>query len=129
MEVVGAAKGKPRRRQLRRQFLEVDPAFLEHHREPEPAFLVLEEKALAMRSWKAAAQCCRFRDGEDRRMRKCPVRDPELIETRKQLFRGHQRRRHRRARCDPASRKARLANPSSPAIIQFLPGRAGVAQG
>src|SRR5207302_4052325 len=52
MEVCGAAKGKPRRRQPRRQFLEVDTAFLEHDGEPESAFLVLQKQALAMRSRK-----------------------------------------------------------------------------
>ena len=123
MEVVGAAKGKTWRRQPGRQLLEVDPALFEHDRKPKPAFLVLEEKALAVRTRKTAAQCRRLGNGKHRRMPICPMRDPERIEPGKQLFRGHQRRRHRRARCDPPdrkarlSRKARLANPLSPAII------------
>ena len=70
-----------------RQFLEVDPAFLEHDRKPEPALLVLEEQTLAMCSRKAAAQRCRLGNGEDRRMRIRPMRDPERIEVRKQLDR------------------------------------------
>jgi hypothetical protein len=36
----------------------------------------------------AAAQRCRLGDGKNRRMRICPVRDPEFIEKRKQLFRA-----------------------------------------
>ena len=117
MEIGGAAKGKPGRRQRRGQFLEVDPAFLKHDRQPKPAFLVLKEQALAVRSRKGAAQCRRIRDGEDRRMRICPMRDPEFIETRKQFFRGHQRRRHPGAGCGAAAPEGKACKPFVPAII------------
>ena len=74
------------------RLLQVDPAFLEHDRQPEPALLVLEEKAFAMSARQAAAQRRRFGDREDRRMRIGPVRDPERIETREQVAPGCQRR-------------------------------------
>ena len=68
VEVGGAAERKARCRQPRRELFEVDTALLEHDSEPEPAFLVFQEKALAVTSRKAAAQCRRLGDGEDRRM-------------------------------------------------------------
>ena len=86
VEVCGTAKREARRPEPRSELFQVDAALLEHDREPEPALLVFEKKALAMTAWQAAAQRRRFGDGEDRRMRIGPVCDPERIEMRKQLL-------------------------------------------
>ena len=103
-EILRSAEREARRPQDDRELFQVDAALLEHDREPEPALLVLQEKALAVPARQAAAQCGRLGDGEDRRMRIGPMRDPERIEAGEQLL-GSERQRHDRRTMRPPGRQ------------------------
>src|SRR5215471_8824023 len=114
VKIFGAAEGKTRRAELRRELFEISAPLFEHYCKPESAFLVLEKEALAMCPGKLAAERHSFGDREDGRMRIGPVSQPECVEMRKQLLGGRQRSRHDGHDAIRGPRKQPLQTPLAP---------------
>src|SRR5579864_7307951 len=79
LEKLGRPKRETRRVKHVGELLQIDPAFLECDDEPEPALLVLQEKALAMPARQGAAQRLGLLHRKDRRVGVGAVGDTELV--------------------------------------------------
>ena len=129
---IGVAEREPWRAQRIGQALQVDPPLLKGDDEPQPAFLVLQEEALAVAARELAAQRHRFGDSEDRRVAVRAVRDAERVEPGEQPFRGERRggRGIRRHGGHDASRGDNAQELATPLPCYDMDRReAGVAQG